>query len=245
MPAIPSSTGKETSIAQRSLEDESGLPSTDDLVLTPGLETRNNQQLRILWRRQGTKMIIRVVGLLTPHWAAAGGVVDSLHSVSDVSTALSSTIRSGLIKYALSSHSPSDVGRLPSWPLLICCIHSGANGIHGVIAWVHGTFTPTYTSVGSDSSIGVDIATTSALGNIPDQQILNNVVQLLQSWGLNVPAPQQDNSLGLPQKRDLALNTRQLSNALQQWCLSPNTEILKVIGNGNPSTSLSYATACP
>ncbi|KAI4862499.1 hypothetical protein F4820DRAFT_463589 [Hypoxylon rubiginosum] len=219
MPAIPSSTGKETSIAQRSLEDESGLPSTDDLVLTPGLETRNNQQLRILWRRQGTKMIIRVVGLLTPHWAAAGGVVDSLHSVSDVSTALSSTIRSGLI--------------------------NGANGIHGVIAWVHGTFTPTYTSVGSDSSIGVDIATTSALGNIPDQQILNNVVQLLQSWGLNVPAPQQDNSLGLPQKRDLALNTRQLSNALQQWCLSPNTEILKVIGNGNPSTSLSYATACP
>ncbi|XXG95370.1 hypothetical protein Hte_001632 [Hypoxylon texense] len=219
LPTVPNGTGPETSVAQRSLEDESGPISKDDLVLAPELETRNNQQLRILWRRQGHRMIIRVVGVLTPHWAAAGGVVDSLQSVSDVSTALSSTIRTGLI--------------------------NGANGIHGVIAWVHGTFTPTYTNAGADSSVGVDIATTSALSNIPDQQILNNVVQLLQSWGLNVPAPQQDNSLGLPQKRHVALNSRQLSNSLQQWCQSPNTEIFKVIGSGNPSTSLSYATACP
>ncbi|KAI1374435.1 hypothetical protein F4677DRAFT_461473 [Hypoxylon crocopeplum] len=217
LPAMPASE-QSTAISRSSAEDI-GLTSRINVV-PQELETRNNQQVRVFWRRQGTKMIIRVVGLLTPGWRSAGGIIDSLQSVPEVSTAISSTIRSGLI--------------------------NGANGIQGAIAWVYGTFTPTYTNVGQDSSVGVDIGTTSALSNIADQQILNNVVQLLQSYGLNVPAPQQDDSLNLPQKRDLdALNARQLSNGAQQFCQSPNTEILQVFGNGNPSTSLSYGTACP
>ncbi|KAI1770328.1 hypothetical protein F4818DRAFT_433075 [Hypoxylon cercidicola] len=247
LPAVSNSVGEETSIAERFPNDDSGL-TTDGLVLTPELEPRNNQQLQIFWRRQGPKMIIRVVGLLTPGWAAAGGIVGSLQSVPEVSAAISATIRSGLIKYV--SHRSRDTSGHPqalAYEVITdCCIYSGANGIHGVIAWVYGTFTPTYTFNGGDSSVGVDIATTSALGNIPDQQILNNVVQLLQSWGFNVPTPQQDNSLGLPQKRHLAaLNARQLSNGAQQFCLNPNTEILKVIGNGKASTSLTHGTACP
>ncbi|KAL7622334.1 hypothetical protein AAE478_007838 [Parahypoxylon ruwenzoriense] len=219
LPAVPGAAEESTAISRRSVEDQSNV-ILRDTIPGAGLEARNNQGVRVFWRRQGNKMIIRVIGVLTPGWRQAGGIVDALQSVPEVATAISSTVRSGLI--------------------------NGANGVHGVIAWVYGTFTPTFTNAGQDSSVGVDIATTSALSNIPNDQILNNVVQLLQSWGLNVPHPQEDTNLQLPQKRDLAaLEARGLSNGAQQFCVSPNTEILKVIGNGNPSRSLWYTTPCP